>query len=1420
MQRRLMLALASAGGLLFPEDVRAQSGNVQRPMPDVLLLVDTSGSMERMPDGSLPGENTYGPVPSACVPGVESQPNRWGIILQALTGNMQPFYSCAKLDRTSAAFQNEYKIAGVLPYDTRANYFLPYHRPLTGIRSGSIDTVCAIGPHRLPGAAPDYGVGPAALGYSTPAGQGGDVRDFPEDALVTAKLAHMQLRYEANAPLDDPLNTNACIFDQARDGQLDAARDYIRFALMTFDNDVDPGIGVNNGVWPPQGAIQAAPDPFLGQWSYHRSPGHPNGAGAASGLPMNCIGPSLPFEVGARHWGAPPWEGRMVPFPPPDATLFDIQETNERIQRVLLATRPYGATPIDAMMDDARDYLWYNPIGPSASDRYVNANCRDRYIILLTDGAPNLNLRPSCEGPGGVCPFRDTAADIANKMYNDTEGKGKVTTFVIGFSVNGESGIGGDGFPEDITSQGKNNCKAWYLAAGNTPQGMADACNLHQPAPGTTAAACCVLNEIAFNGSGGTTGPFFAESQADVVLSFGQILAAVTKTVATRTVPTYTPTAYIPAGATPPAATTADFLASFVPNAQKPWSGELARTRWVCEAPNPMDRKVPTKQNLDTTLGDSMAVNLVTQGSENRLFLTFIPDAFGVGPGVNPPTNQVIDAAGTVRPFYSELTPTPSDDGAPKQTGLEEGARGWSDLQNTTNIRLALDIDKKTCKRGRAVDPLLGTREIPALDRDDGEDCTKVVLGFVTAYAGDLSYTGTGRAGNTVVYNFNVRCKDTNTTPTTGKCSVSATTCNISDPSSCPTGETCVPDCAPLGAIFRANPVVVGPPDALLREQGYRDFQSRYAKRKPVIYAATADGILHAFKATEQAPGAHHELWSFIPPAVLPRLASNYPAGNQILLDGTPVVKDTVWDRATTEPNFDSGTKWHTTLVAGLGEGGGYYALNVTDSDCGQRDSNVHAGECANQTGSTGYDKPANGNLDQAGRAQNPKRGPHFLWQLTDVPQSANLANETAKVTRRGRDGKNYVALFGRRTGTPAITTLQLKIDGVDHQVGVAILPGGIDGPPIKGPPCPRILSSTEDATDPAFGPRNEVRRWAPGTDPNCSEAVPGRSVTIVRLDTGQIIRHFGRSQDVPEAIRNAPGVFQSAPFMSPMTGTPVVYPQTTGAVGQKIFIGDADGNLWRIDVSSTDPAQWKVQLFADLLSRYSAQESQPIQVTPVISLDPSGNLIVNAATGDQDSIVYKPGEKNFIWSIQETRPTGTADPPRAKVKWVEELNDGERVTGPMTVFDRTLYFATFSPKVPAAGQCDDGGTGKVWGLHYYEPDPTNGGGKPMWCANVDASSGACLSASLVKNENITSGHIISGVTLRANQACADITQNTDEWNSTAFSAFTPSQFYLSFGVGQATGNVNAPPSATLQRRQRPLPRMSTRIDAWALVID
>jgi len=71
-----------------------------------------------------------------------------------------------------------------------------------------------------------------------------------------------------------------------------------------------------------------------------------------------------------------------------------------------------------------------------------------------------------------------------------------------------------------------------------------------------------------------TTGPFFAETQADIVLSFGRILGGVSKSATTRTLPGYSNAVTI-GGVN----TTGQFVASFIPNALKVWSGEIDRTR-------------------------------------------------------------------------------------------------------------------------------------------------------------------------------------------------------------------------------------------------------------------------------------------------------------------------------------------------------------------------------------------------------------------------------------------------------------------------------------------------------------------------------------------------------------------------------------------------------------------------------------------------------------------------------------------------------------------------------------------------------------------------------------------------------------------------------------------------------------------------
>lgn len=126
-----------------------------------------------------------------------------------------------------------------------------------------------------------------------------------------------------------------------------------------------------------------------------------------------------------------------------------------------------------------------------------------------------------------------------------------------------------------------------------------------------------------------------------------------------------------------------------------------------------------------------------------------------------------------------------------------------------------------------------------------------------------------------------------------------------------------------LGDIVGGSPVYVGPPVFSYGDTGYGEFKQSKASRKPMLYVAANDGMLHAFSAARDDNGA--EMWAFVPSMVIPhlyRLAdTEYTTRHRFYVDAPPVVAD-----------IKVGTSWKTILVGGLGAGGrGYYALDITD---------------------------------------------------------------------------------------------------------------------------------------------------------------------------------------------------------------------------------------------------------------------------------------------------------------------------------------------------------------------------------------------------------------------------------------------------------------------------------------------------------
>ena len=205
--RTLVLLSAAVVPIAVGGTAAAQTADVSPPLPNVLLLVDTSGSMEYNIDGSkvqckyvdasLSGE----PAPGETSP---PQKSRWTQLVEVMTGTIDE-YHCYTQDRRTNAFRQEFKLGASDAADY--NYVVPYHRFLSGDAA-----VCTIGPGTAD-----------ADPYKWPAAP------FSFHA------------YNATS--------TACsgISQSAKDGLLDAFRDRVRFALMTYDTQPDPGTGVVGG---------------------------------------------------------------------------------------------------------------------------------------------------------------------------------------------------------------------------------------------------------------------------------------------------------------------------------------------------------------------------------------------------------------------------------------------------------------------------------------------------------------------------------------------------------------------------------------------------------------------------------------------------------------------------------------------------------------------------------------------------------------------------------------------------------------------------------------------------------------------------------------------------------------------------------------------------------------------------------------------------------------------------------------------------------------------------------------------------------------------------------------------------------------------------------------------------------------------
>src|SRR5690606_35176307 len=128
-----------------------------------------------------------------------------------------------------------------------------------------------------------------------------------------------------------------------------------------------------------------------------------------------------------------------------------------------------------------------------------------------------------------------------------------------------------------------------------------------------------------------------------------------------------------------------------------------------------------------------------------------------------------------------------------------------------------------------------------------------------------------------------------------------------------------------------------------------------------------------------------------------------------------------------------------------------------------------------------------------------------------------------------------------------------------------------------------------------------------------------------------------------------------------------------------RVFVGDAEGKLWRADFSDPDPVNWTIAEFFDPTDVHftSGEVIEPVFEAPVVAKRPDGRLAVIYGNGDIDNLLDQTATGNFVASLTESYDVSFNV--TANVNWFKALGTAEKLTGSPIVYNSVAYFPTFA---------------------------------------------------------------------------------------------------------------------------------------------
>lgn len=540
-----------------------------------------------------------------------------------------------------------------------------------------------------------------------------------------------------------------------------------------------------------------------------------------------------------------------------------------------------------------------------------------------------------------------------------------------------------------------------------------------------------------------------------------------------------------------------------------------------------------------------------------------------------------------------------------------------------------------------------------------------------------------------------------------------------------------------LGAILNASPIAVEPPDRALPIESYREFQSLFSTRPSMLYVATTDGFLHAlyagglgdnaspdeadkvpsFDGTPVSKNMQREAWAYLPQMLHQKLAG-FMGKHAYLLDGTPTVQDVrlcqpptsegaasynLHPQACATSGLGTGTgyegflgafQWRTVLVQGLGNAGaGYFALDITRA----------GGRAIQGDGTLALEAP----------------DPIPLWEFDPVWEHYQVA----KLAESGLSDVAYPSATHLVSSETKEACEAIDASSLDANFWHQSFMGNSVGEAAIGTV---VLNATfgDAVGDTADRLRRPIAVFSGGSaDQNpgaCREHRMGRAIYVVDMQTGSLLRRFVSYED-----RYDTGTEKL--FEHPVTGSPALYDSRPGSLVTRGFVGDADGRMFRIDLSNPDPSKWYVELFFDPRQEIDGFDEHtllgPAAFKPALSkgstllgndllvfygLGEVGDLSVSntkqlmiavreritpSLTGTDHRVTVS-GEKVWHYAFQSRNPSTPSD------------SFSEKLTGAPVVFNSGVYFTTFVE--PGADACAPGWS-RIYGMKFEgDLSPTN----------------------------------------------------------------------------------------------------------------